>query len=165
MTTPFLTVVPGGAKPPSGKAMTTLDFKLEVVVLPVSDVDRARAFYEAVGFRLDADHVTDDTYRVVHMTPPGSPCSILFGVGVTTATPGSAQGLHLIVSDIGKAHEELLGRGIEMGGIFHDTSEIFHRCTDESRVSGPDPQRRSYCSYAAFSDPDGNGWVLQEATN
>ncbi|MGW3415134.1 VOC family protein [Streptomyces sp. NPDC000888] len=141
-----------------------MDLKLEVVVLPVSDVDRAKKFYERVGFRLDADHVTDETYRVVHMTPPGSPCSILFGVGVTTAPPGSAQGLHLVVSDIEEAHQELVGRGVEMGGIFHDTSEFFHRCTDEKRVGGPDPRRRSYCSYAAFKDPDGNEWMLQEAS-
>ncbi|MFJ8357242.1 VOC family protein [Streptomyces sp. NPDC093984] len=139
-----------------------MEFKLEVVVLPVSDVDRSKAFYEAVGFRLDADYLDDDSYRVVHMTPPGSPCSILFGTGVTTATPGSAQGLHLVVSDIEKACRELDGRGIETGGIFHDTSEVFHRCTDEKRVGGPDPQRRDYRSYAEFSDPDGNGWVLQE---
>ncbi|MFJ9346488.1 VOC family protein [Streptomyces sp. NPDC101237] len=140
-----------------------MDMKLEVVVLPVSDVDRAKAFYEALGFCLDADHVTDDTYRVVHMTPPGSPCSVLFGVGVTLAPPGSAQGLHLVVSDIEEAHRELTARGVAVGGIFHDTSEIFHRCTDERQVGGPDPQRRRYRSYAAFADPDGNGWVLQEA--
>ncbi|MEU2619609.1 VOC family protein [Streptomyces sp. NPDC007157] len=139
-----------------------MDFKLEVMVLPVSDVDRAKAFYETLGFRLDADHVTDDTYRVVHMTPPGSPCSIIFGVGVSPAPPGSAQGLHLVVSDIERAHQELTARGVAMGGIFHDTSEIFHRCTDERQISGLDPQRRRYRSYAAFEDPDGNGWVLQE---
>jgi catechol 2,3-dioxygenase-like lactoylglutathione lyase family enzyme len=139
-----------------------MDLKLEVVVLPVSDVDRAKAFYEAAGFRLDADHVTDESYRVVHLTPPGSPCSILFGTGVTTAAPGSTKGLHLVVSDIEEARAELVGRGVEVGEVFHDTSEIFHRCTDERRVSGPDPQRRSYCSYAVFHDPDGNEWVLQE---
>jgi catechol 2,3-dioxygenase-like lactoylglutathione lyase family enzyme len=139
-----------------------MHFKLEVIVLPVSDVDRAKAFYEAAGFRLDADHVTDESYRVVHLTPPGSPCSILFGTGVTTAAPGSTKGLHLVVSDIEEARAELVGRGVEVGEVFHDTSEIFHRCTDERRVSGPDPQRRSYCSYAVFHDPDGNEWVLQE---
>lgn len=141
-----------------------MDLKLEVVVLPVSDVDRARAFYEALGFRLDVDHVADESYRVVHLTPPGSQCSILFGTGVTTAAPGSAQGLHLVVSDIETAHAELVGRGIEMGEIFHDAGGVFHRGTDEARVSGPDPQRTSYGSFAAFSDPDGNGWVLQEVT-
>ena len=104
-----------------------MDLKLEVLVLPVSDVDRAKAFYEAVGFRLDADHVTDETYRVVHMTPPGSPCSVLFGTGVTLAAPGSSKGLHLIVSDIFEARDELVGRGVEVGDIYHDTSDIFHR--------------------------------------
>ncbi|MCX5316427.1 VOC family protein [Streptomyces sp. NBC_00154] len=141
-----------------------MDLKLEVVVLPVSDVDRAKAFYEKAGFRLDVDYVADDSYRVVHLTPPGSQCSILFGAGVTTAAPGSVQGLHLIVSDIEAAHAELVDRGIEMGEIFHDAGGVFHRGTEERRVSGPDPQRASYGSFTAFSDPDGNGWVLQEVT-
>jgi catechol 2,3-dioxygenase-like lactoylglutathione lyase family enzyme len=139
-----------------------LELRLGVLVLPVSDVDRAKAFYDAAGFRLDADHIIDDGYRVVHMTPPGSACSILFGTGVTTAVPGSVQGLHLVVSDIERACRELDARGVETGGIFHDTSGMFHRCTDEQRVDGPDPQRRDYHSYAEFKDPDGNGWVLQE---
>lgn len=141
-----------------------MDLKLEVVVLPVSDVDRAKAFYEQAGFRLDVDHVADDSYRVVHLTPPGSPCSILFGTGVTTATPGSVRGLHLAVPDIEAAHAELADRDIEMGEIFHDAGGVFHRGTQEGRVSGPDPQRASYGSFAAFSDPDGNEWVLQEIT-
>ncbi|MGW3354433.1 VOC family protein [Streptomyces bungoensis] len=141
-----------------------MDLKLEVVVLPVSDVDRAKAFYEQAGFRLDVDYVADDSYRVVHLTPPGSPCSILFGTGVTTAAPGSVRGLHLVVSDIEAAHAELVDRGIEMGEIFHDAGGVFHRGTQEGRVSGPDPQRASYGSFAAFSDPDGNEWVLQEIT-
>lgn len=141
-----------------------MDLKLEVVVLPVSDVDRAKAFYEEAGFRLDVDYVADESYRVVHLTPPGSQSSILFGTGVTTATPGSVQGLHLIVSDIEAAHAELVSRGIEMGEIFHDAGGVFHRGTDEARVSGPDPQRNSYSSFAAFTDPDGNEWVLQEVT-
>jgi catechol 2,3-dioxygenase-like lactoylglutathione lyase family enzyme len=141
-----------------------MDLKLEVVVLPVSDVDRAKAFYEKAGFRLDVDHVADDSYRVVHLTPPGSECSILFGTGVTTAVPGSVQGLHLIVSDIVAAHAELADRGIQMGEIFHDAGGVFHRGTQEGRPSGPHPQRTSYGSFAAFSDPDGNGWVLQEVT-
>jgi catechol 2,3-dioxygenase-like lactoylglutathione lyase family enzyme len=141
-----------------------MDLKLEVVVLPVSDVDRAKAFYEKAGFRLDVDHVADDSYRVVHLTPPGSECSILFGTGVTTAVPGSVQGLHLIVSDIVAAHAELTDRGIQMGEIFHDAGGVFHRGTQEGRPSGPHPQRTSYGSFAAFSDPDGNGWVLQEVT-
>ncbi|MET8783605.1 VOC family protein [Streptomyces sp. NPDC057746] len=141
-----------------------MDFKLEVVVLPVSDVDRAKAFYEKAGFRLDVDYVADDSYRVVHLTPSGSQCSILFGTGVTTAAPGSVQGLHLIVSDIVAAHAELVDRGIEMGEIFHDAGGVFHRGTDEGRVSGPHPQRSSYGSFATFRDPDGNEWVLQEIT-
>ncbi|WP_393087624.1 VOC family protein [Streptomyces sp. LN704] len=141
-----------------------MDLKLEVVVLPVSDVDRAKAFYEKAGFRLDVDYVADDDYRVVHLTPPGSACSILFGTGVTTAAPGSTQGLHLVVSDIVAAHAELLGRGVEMTEIFHDAGGVFHRGTEEGRVSGPAPQRASYGSFTAFSDPDGNGWVLQEVT-
>ncbi|MEU8951128.1 VOC family protein [Streptomyces sp. NPDC048489] len=141
-----------------------MDLKLEVVVLPVSDVDRAKAFYEQAGFRLDVDYVADDTYRVVHLTPPGSQASILFGTGVTTAAPGSAQGLHLVVEDIVAAHAELAGRGIEVSEIFHDAGGVFHRGTKEGRVGGPDPQRASYGSFTAFSDPDGNGWVLQEVT-
>ncbi|MGW7265901.1 VOC family protein [Streptomyces sp. NPDC054842] len=141
-----------------------MELKLEVIVLPVSDVDAAKAFYEKAGFRLDVDHVADDTYRVVHLTPPGSQCSILFGTGVTTAAPGSVQGLHLVVSDIEAAHAELVERGVEVGGIFHDAGGVFHRGTEEGRVGGPQPQRASYGSFAAFSDPDGNGWVLQEVT-
>ncbi|MFF0837725.1 VOC family protein [Streptomyces sp. NPDC003388] len=141
-----------------------MDLKLEVVVLPVSDVDRAKSFYEQAGFRLDVDYVADDSYRVVHLTPPGSPCSILFGTGVTTAAPGSVRGLHLVVQDIKAAHAELVGRGIDMGEIFHDAGGVFHRGTQEGRVSGPHPQRASYGSFATFSDPDGNEWVLQEIT-
>lgn len=149
---------------PYVKVQANMDLKLEVVVLPVSDVDRAKAFYEQAGFRLDVDYVADDSYRVVHLTPPGSQCSILFGTGVTTAAPGSVQGLHLIVSDIEAAHAELVDRGIGMSEVFHDAGGVFHRGTDEGRVSGPDARRSSYSSFAAFSDPDGNGWVLQEVT-
>jgi catechol 2,3-dioxygenase-like lactoylglutathione lyase family enzyme len=149
-------------KPPAGESADVMQLKLAVLVLPVSDVDRAKSFYEAVGFRLDADHAIDASYRVVHMTPPGSACSILFGTGVTAAAPGSVRGLHLVVSDIEQACRELDARGVVTGGIFHDTSGVFHRSTDEKRVEGPDPQRRDYHSYAEFSDPDGNEWVLQE---
>ncbi|MET7597880.1 VOC family protein [Streptomyces sp. NPDC005481] len=141
-----------------------MEFKLEVMVLPVSDVDAAKAFYEKAGFRLDVDYVADDSYRVVHLTPPGSQCSILFGTGVTTAAPGSVRGLHLVVSDIEAAHAELVARGVEVGEIFHDAGGVFHRGTEEGRVGGPQPQRASYGSFAAFSDPDGNEWVLQEVT-
>ncbi|GGX99510.1 VOC family protein [Streptomyces fructofermentans] len=141
-----------------------MDLRLEVLVLPVSDVDRAKAFYEKAGFRLDVDYSADDDYRVVHLTPPGSPCSILIGTGVTTAAPGSAQGLHLIVSDIVASRAELVDRGIDIGEIFHDSSGVFHRGTDEGRVGGPHPDRASYGSFATFTDPDGNGWALQEIT-
>lgn len=138
------------------------EFRLELVVLPVSDVDRAKAFYQAVGFRLDKDHTSDESYRVVHMTPPGSPCSILFGTGVTTALPGTVRGLHLVVTDVERACLQLRERGVKTGEIFHDTCDMFHRCTDETRRSGPHPQRLKYRSYATFNDPDGNEWVLQE---
>ncbi|WP_432026529.1 VOC family protein [Streptomyces sp. 1222.5] len=141
-----------------------MDLKLEVVVLPVSDVDRAKAFYVRAGFRPDVDYTAGDDYRVVHLTPPGSQCSILFGTGVTTAAPGSTRGLHLVVQDIEAAHAELVDRGIEMGGIFHDAGGVFHRGTEEGRVDGAHPERASYSSFAAFSDPDGNEWVLQEVT-
>ncbi|MEW2289355.1 VOC family protein [Streptomyces sp. NPDC047841] len=138
------------------------EFRLELVVLPVSDVDRAKAFYQAVGFRLDEDHSSDESYRVVHMTPPGSPCSILFGTEVTTAVPGTVRGLHLVVTDIESACLHLRERGVETSEVFHDTCDMFHRCTDETRRSGLHPQRLRYRSYATFNDPDGNEWVLQE---
>jgi catechol 2,3-dioxygenase-like lactoylglutathione lyase family enzyme len=129
--------------------------KLEVVTLPVSDVDRAKRFYERLGWRLDADIVRGDNFRVVQVTPPHSACSVSFGKGLTTAEPGSMQRLELVVSDIDAAREDLVRRGVEV-------SELFH--LDGGRVAGPDPQRRSYQTYASFSDPDGNGWLLQEIT-
>jgi len=141
-----------------------VDMRLEVVVLPVSDVDRAKQFYTNLGWRLDIDRATNDGLRVVHFTPPGSQCSILFGTGVTTAGPGSVQGLHLIVSDIETAHNELTARGIDASEVFHDARGGFNRFDDAVRASGPDPARRSYASYVSFSDPDGNGWLLQEVT-
>jgi catechol 2,3-dioxygenase-like lactoylglutathione lyase family enzyme len=132
-----------------------VDLKLEVIVLPVSDVDRAKRFYESLGWRLDADFSGGD-WRVVQLTPPGSPCSIQFGKGVTTAAPGSAQGTFLVVDDIEAARASLIGRGVEI-------SEVFHYAAGRGpRVAGPDPQRRSYFSFASFSDPDGNSWLLQE---
>ena len=130
---------------------------LEVVVLPVSDVDRAKRFYGALGWRLDADFDKGDVFRVVQFTPPGSSCSVHFGRGITTAAPGSAPGLFLVVSDIEAARAELINRGV-------DVSEVFHRAVGEDPLSGLDPARRSYASYATFSDPDGNGWLLQEVT-
>jgi catechol 2,3-dioxygenase-like lactoylglutathione lyase family enzyme len=142
----------------------TVDMKLEIVVIPVSDVDRAKEFYARLGWRLDVDIAKDEQFRVVHFTPPGSQCSVLFGKGVTTEEPGSVQGLHLIVSDINRAHAELVERGIDVSEVFHDAGGLFHRAGEEGRVSGPQPERRSYGSFASFSDPDGNGWVFQEVT-
>lgn len=143
--------------------------KLEVVVIPVSDVDRAKRFYSNLGWRLDADFVGTDDYRVVQFTPPGSGASIIFGQNVTAAAPGSAWGLYLIVSDIEAARKDLLGRGVEVSEAFHDAGDV-HAGNDEPylfgrvRVSGPDPKRRTYRSYASFKDPDGNGWLFQEVT-
>jgi catechol 2,3-dioxygenase-like lactoylglutathione lyase family enzyme len=138
--------------------------KLEIVVIPVSDVDRAKEFYARLGWRLDVDIAKDEQFRVVHFTPPGSQCSVLFGKGVTTEEPGSVQGLHLIVSDINRAHAELVERGIDVSEVFHDAGGLFHHAGEEGRVSGSQPERRSYGSFASFSDPDGNGWVFQEVT-
>jgi catechol 2,3-dioxygenase-like lactoylglutathione lyase family enzyme len=133
-----------------------VDMKLEVVVIPVSDVDRAKRFYGDLGWRLDADFAVGNAFRVVQFTPPGSPCSIHFGTGLTSAVPGSARGMYLIVSDIEAARADLVVRGV-------DVSEVFHRAgPGQPPLSGPDPQRRSYSSFATFSDPDGNGWLLQE---
>jgi catechol 2,3-dioxygenase-like lactoylglutathione lyase family enzyme len=138
--------------------------KLEVVVIPVSDVDRARRFYGDLGWRHDAEFVADDQFRILQFTPPGSPCSIIFGRGVTSAEPGSAQGLYLIVSDIEAAHAALAERGVAVSEPFHDAGGVFHHAGTTDRLSGSDPQRRSYSSFASFSDPDGNGWLLQEVT-
>jgi len=133
-----------------------VDMKLEVVVIPVSDVDRAKRFYGNLGWRLDADFADGNEFRVVQFTPPGSPCSIHFGKGLTPAVPGSARGMYLIVSDIEAARADLVGRGV-------DASEVFHRAgPGQPPLSGPDPQRHSYASFATFSDPDGNSWLLQE---
>ena len=141
-----------------------MDMKLEVIVVPVADVDRAKGFYAGLGWREDADFAAGDDFRVVQMTPPGSACSVIFGAGLTTAAPGSAQGLHLVVRDIEAAREELVGRGVESSEVFHDAGGVFHHAGTEARVSGPDPDRRSYGSFVSFSDPDGNGWLLQEIT-
>ena len=136
----------------------TVDMKLEVVVIPVSDVDRAKHFYGNLGWRLDADFVVGDAFRGVQFTPPGSPSSIQFGKGVTSAAPGTTQGLYLVVSDIVAARAELVARGV-------DVSDVFHRAgPGKPPLGGPDPQRRSYFSYATFNDPDGNSWLLQEVT-
>jgi catechol 2,3-dioxygenase-like lactoylglutathione lyase family enzyme len=143
---------------------STVDMKLEVVVVPVSDIDRAKRFYGDLGWRLDLDYSPGDDYRVIQFTPPGSGCSVIFGKNVTTAAPGSAQGLHLIVSDIDAARDQLLRCGIEISEPFHDAGGIFHHARAKDLASGPNPQRKSYASYASFSDPDGNGWLFQEIT-
>jgi catechol 2,3-dioxygenase-like lactoylglutathione lyase family enzyme len=143
-----------------------MDMKLEVVVVPVSDVDRAKDFYKRLGFREDIDYVGGPSYRVVQLTPPGSACSIIFGKGVTAAKPGSIDRLVLAVSDIAAARDELRSHGVEVS-MFHDAAGGLgggFYAGSEARASGPDPQRRSYASYASFSDPDGNVWLLQEIT-
>jgi catechol 2,3-dioxygenase-like lactoylglutathione lyase family enzyme len=142
--------------------------KFEIVVIPVSDVDRAKEFYGRLGWRLDADYDNGKDFRVIQFTPPGSGCSVIFGRNVTGAAPGSAQGLYLIVSDVAAARDELLGRGVEVSEVFHnegvyagpDEPYLFGRV----RVGGPDAEHRSYRSFASFRDPDGNGWLFQEIT-
>ena len=143
-----------------------MDMKLEVVVIPVSDIDRAKEFYKRLGCREDIDVVGSDGYRVLQLTPPGSACSIIFGKGVTDARPGSIDRLVLAVSDIDAARDELRSRGVEVS-VFHDAGGGLGGGFDArpgARAPGPDPQRRSYASYASFSDPDGNVWLLQEIT-
>jgi catechol 2,3-dioxygenase-like lactoylglutathione lyase family enzyme len=146
-----------------------IDMKLEIVVIPVSDVDRAKTFYASLGWRLDADFTADDDYRVIQFTPPGSGCSVIFGKNVTAAAPGSAQGLYLIVSDIEAARNDLIRRGVQVSEAFHGAVDAYAG-TDEPylfgriRVPGPDPKHGSYRSFASFNDPDGNGWPFQEIT-
>lgn len=139
-----------------------MDFKLEVVVLPVSDVDRAKAFYESLGWRLDADFPGEGGFRIVQLTPPGSQCSVNFGSGVTDAAPGSVEGLQLTVADIEAARDELAERGVEVSGPFHDEGGVFHHGGTCGRVDGLAPDRSSYGSFLSFSDPDGNLWFVQE---
>jgi catechol 2,3-dioxygenase-like lactoylglutathione lyase family enzyme len=148
----------------------SIDMKLEIVVIPVLDVDRAKGFYGALGWRLDADFASPaGDFRVIQFTPPGSGCSVIFGKNVTGAAPGSAQGLYLIVSDIGAVRDELIGRGVQISEVFHDADGVYTG-TDEPylfgrrRVGGLDPEHRSYRSFASFRDPDGNGWLFQEIT-
>ena len=157
---------PSALRPESAPYAT----ELEVVVIPVSDVGRAKQFYAGLGWRLDADFASADDFRVIQFTPPGSPCSIIFGKNVTAAAPGSAQGLYMVVSDIDATRKELLARGVAVSDIFHaannaytgpDEPYLFGRI----RAAGPDPEHRSYRSFASFRDPDGNGWLLQEVTN
>jgi catechol 2,3-dioxygenase-like lactoylglutathione lyase family enzyme len=153
----------------NAKNNSPIDTKFEIVVIPVSDVDRAKDFYTKLGWRLDADFDSGKDWRVVQFTPPGSGCSIIFGENVTAAAPGSAQGLYLIVSDIEAARRELRDRGVPITEAFHGAGDE-HLGPDEpylfgrKRVSGPDPAHRSYQTFASFHDPDGNGWLLQEIT-
>jgi catechol 2,3-dioxygenase-like lactoylglutathione lyase family enzyme len=143
-----------------------VDLKLEAIVIPVSDVDRAKRFYGSLGWRLDADFPFDNGFRAVQFTPPGSGCSVQFGTKMTPAAPGSAQGLYLIVSDIAAAHDALVARGVQVSEVFHAEAAgaQFQPDGTSGRVSGPAPGHASYRSYAKFNDPDGNGWLLQEVT-
>jgi len=145
-----------------------MDMKLEVVVLPVSDVDRAKQFYKALGWREDADFVGDDDFRIVQLTPPGSAASIQFGTGLNAAAPGSARNLYLVVEDLAAVRAELLARGADVGELWHEqgpvTASRFDASAAPGRVPGPDPDGGSYGSFASFTDPDGNGWLLQEVT-
>jgi catechol 2,3-dioxygenase-like lactoylglutathione lyase family enzyme len=134
------------------------------MVLPVSDVDRARDFYRGLGWRLDADFSVDAGFRVVQMTPPDSACSVIFGTGVTAAVPGSAQGMQLVVPDIDTARNELASGGALVSEVFHDATGVFHHAGVQARVPGPAADRKSYGSWVSFSDPDGNGWFVQEIT-
>jgi catechol 2,3-dioxygenase-like lactoylglutathione lyase family enzyme len=147
-------------------SVAKIDMKLEAVVIPVSDVDRAKEFYGKLGWRFDADFPFDNGFRVVQFTPPGSGCSAQFGTNITSAAPGSAHGLYLIVSDIEAAHDELVALGVEVSEVFHagTPGAQFQPDGTSGRVSGPAPDHASYRSYATFSDPDGNWWVLQEVT-
>jgi catechol 2,3-dioxygenase-like lactoylglutathione lyase family enzyme len=137
---------------------------LEVVTVPVSDVDTAKNFYKALGWRLDADLTVEEDFRVVQLTPPGSHASIIFGTGITSAVPGSVQGLVLVVSDIEAGRAELVERGVAASEVFHDATGVFHHAGTTQQVPGPDPARQSYGSFVSFADPDGNGWLLQEIT-
>ena len=146
-------------EPVGGASGAKVDMKFEVIVIPVADVARSKAFYTKLGWRLDADFPFDNGFRVVQFTPPGSGCSVQFGTKITTAAPGSAQGLYLIVSDIEAAQKEIAAHGIKVTEVFHGSP-----FNPDARISGPDPERKSYSSYAAFEDPDGNGWIVQEVT-
>jgi catechol 2,3-dioxygenase-like lactoylglutathione lyase family enzyme len=142
----------------------TIDLKVEVVVIPVSDVDRAKRFYESLGWRPDADFAAGDDWRLVQMTPPGSPCSIMFGKGFTTAVPGSLQGTFVVVDDLEAARTQLMGNGVDVSEVFHFGGDLLN-ARSEGHTLGRDPKGRSYFSFASFSDPDGNGFLLQEVTS
>ena len=141
-----------------------MDMKLEVVVVPVSDVDKAKDFYQGLGWRLDANFAKGEDFRVVQLTPPGSQCSIIFGTGITSAVPGSADGLQLVATDVEAARDELISRGAEVSEVFHDAGGVFHHAGTEGRAAGPAPNHQSYGSFVSFSDPDGNRWYVQEIT-
>jgi catechol 2,3-dioxygenase-like lactoylglutathione lyase family enzyme len=141
-----------------------MDMKLEVVVIPVSDVDKAKDFYQGLGWRLDADFATGPDFRVVQLTPPGSPSSVIFGTGVTAAAPGSSEGLQLVVTDVDAARQELISHGADVSEVFHDAGGVFHHAGSEARAAGPAPDNKSYGSFVSFGDPDGNTWFVQEVT-
>jgi catechol 2,3-dioxygenase-like lactoylglutathione lyase family enzyme len=141
-----------------------VDMKLEVVVVPVSDVGKAGDFYQGLGWRLDTDFTSGPDFRVVPLTPPGSPCSVIFGTGITSAAAGSAEGLQLVITDIDAARDELIRGGADVSEVFHDASGIFHHAGTEGRVAGRAPEHQSYGSFVSFSDPDGNAWFVQEVT-
>ena len=141
-----------------------MDMKLEVLVLAVSDVDRAKAFYEKLGFRLDIDYAADENFRVLQFTPPHSETSIIFGKGITSARPGSADSLVLAVDDVDAARDDLIARGVNVSEVFHYAGGPFNNAVEKPRVAGRDPEGRSYYSFASFEGPDGNGWLLQEIT-
>ena len=147
-----------------GAKVEPIDMKLEVVIIPVSDVDRAKACYEKLGFRLDIDYVANEDFRVLQFTPAGSEASIIFGKGITSAKRGSVDSLILAVNDIDAARNDLIARGVEVSEVFHNASGPFNNAVENPRVAGRDPQGRSYYSFASFEDPDGNGWLLQEIT-
>lgn len=153
------------SRPPSARSdIKPVTMNLELVVIPVSDADRAKTFYESLGWRLDIDHSMSDDFRIVQFSPVGSGCSIMFGLNITTAVPGSARGMHLVVSDILAARDDLLRRGVKVSDPFHDAGGIFHHSNGKWITDGPNPERKSYASFATFQDPDGNQWTLQEVT-
>jgi catechol 2,3-dioxygenase-like lactoylglutathione lyase family enzyme len=153
------------SEPTGGARAEKVDMKFEAVVIPVTNVDRSKEFYTKLGWQLDADFPFDNGFRVVQFTPPGSGCSVQFGTNITTASPGSAQGLYLIVSDVETARKELVARGIEVSEVFHPGTPGAQFQSDGSgRVSGPAPEHATYSSFATFRDPDGNGWLFQEVT-
>jgi catechol 2,3-dioxygenase-like lactoylglutathione lyase family enzyme len=151
--------IDAAAQTPDGQAV---DYKLEVVVLGVTDVDRAKSFYASLGWREDADFATSEDLRVVQMTPTGSEASIIFGKGITSAAPGAIEDLQLTVSDIDKAHDDLVARGVSVSEVFHDAGGVFHHAGSEARVPGAAENHADYGSFLSFRDPDGNGWLLQE---